>query len=39
MNRGTKDTRSAADKAHDTAGIVGTLKHEGHVPNAEDEAP
>ena len=38
MSQAPKDTRSAAHKARDTAGIVGSLKHEGYVPNAEDEA-
>jgi Antitoxin VbhA len=38
MSQTLKDTRSAAEKARDTAGIIGSLKHEGYVPNAEDEA-
>jgi hypothetical protein len=38
MSQAPKDTRSAAEKARDTAGIIGSLKHEGYVPNAEDEA-
>ena len=38
MSQTPKDTRSAAEKARDTAGIIGSLKHEGYVPNAEDEA-
>jgi hypothetical protein len=38
MSRAPKDTRSAAEKARDTAGIVGSLKHEGYVPTAEAEA-
>jgi hypothetical protein len=38
MSQASKDTRSAAEKARDTAGIIGSLKHEGYVPNAEDEA-
>jgi hypothetical protein len=38
MTQAPKDTRSAAQKARDTAGIIGSLKHEGYVPNAEDEA-
>jgi Antitoxin VbhA len=38
MSQATKDTRSAAEKARDTAGIIGSLMHEGYVPNAEDEA-
>jgi len=38
MSQAPKDTRSAAQKARDTAGIIGSFKHEGYVPNAEDEA-
>jgi hypothetical protein len=38
MSQAPKDTRSAAEKARDTANIIGSLKHEGYVPNAEDEA-
>jgi hypothetical protein len=38
MSQASKDTRSAAEKARDTAGIIGSFKHEGYVPNAEDEA-
>ncbi len=38
MSQAPKDNRSAAQKARDTAGIIGSLKHEGYVPNAEDEA-
>jgi hypothetical protein len=38
MSQAPKDTRSAADKARDTAGIVGNLKHEGYVPTPEAEA-
>jgi type V secretory pathway adhesin AidA len=38
MSRAPKDTRSAAEKARDTAGIVGNLKHEGYVPTPEAEA-
>jgi Antitoxin VbhA len=38
MSHAPKDTRSAAEKARDTAGIIGSLKHEGYVPNAKDEA-
>ena len=38
MSQASKDTRSAAEKARDAAGIVGSLMHEGYVPNAEDEA-
>jgi hypothetical protein len=38
MSQAPKDTRSAAEKARDTAGIVGNLKHEGYVPSPEAEA-
>jgi hypothetical protein len=38
MSFAPKDPRSAAERARDTAGIVGSLKHEGYVSNAEDEA-
>jgi len=38
MNQAPKDTRSPVQKARDTAGIIGSLKHEGYVPNPEDEA-
>ena len=38
MRQAPKDTRSAAEKARDTAGIVGSLKQEGYVPTAEAEA-
>ena len=38
MSQAPKDTRSAAEKARDTAGIVGNLKHEGYVPTPEAEA-
>ena len=37
MSQAPKDTRSPAEKARDTAGIIGSLKHEGYVPNPEDE--
>ncbi len=37
MSQTPKDTRSAAEKARDTAGIVGSLKQEGYVPNPEAE--
>jgi hypothetical protein len=37
MSQAPKDTRTRAEKAA-TARIVGSLKHEGYVPNAEDEA-
>jgi hypothetical protein len=33
-----KIARSAAQRARDTAGIVGSLSHEGYVPNAENDA-
>jgi hypothetical protein len=38
MSQGPKDTRSAAQKARDTAGIVGSMVHEGYVPTPETEA-
>jgi hypothetical protein len=38
MSQAPKDTRSDVEKARDSAGIIGSLKHEGYVPNAEDEA-
>ena len=38
VTKPSKDTRSAAEKARDTAGIVGNLKHEGYVPTPEAEA-
>lgn len=38
MSQAPKDTRSSAEKARDTAGIVGNLKHEGYVPTPEAEA-
>jgi hypothetical protein len=37
MSQAPKDTRTPAEKARDTAGIIGSLKHEGYVPNPEDE--
>ena len=38
MNLLPKDTRTAAQKSRDTAGIIGSLKHEGYVPTPEAEA-
>ncbi len=38
MIRRRKISRSAAEKARDTAGIIGSLRHEGYVPNAENDA-
>jgi len=38
MNSAPKDFRSAAEQARDTAGIIGSLKHEGYVPTPEAEA-
>jgi hypothetical protein len=38
MSQPPKDTRTPAEKARDTAGIIGSLMHEGYVPNPEDEA-
>jgi Antitoxin VbhA len=37
MSHAPKDTRSAAEKARDTAAIVGSLRHEGYVPTSEAE--
>jgi hypothetical protein len=37
MNAAPKDARSAAERARDTAGIVGSLRHEGYVPSAAAE--
>jgi hypothetical protein len=37
MNSAPKDFRSAAEQARDTAGIIGSLKHEGYVPTPEAE--
>ena len=33
-----KISRSAAQRARDTAGIIGSLKHEGYVPTPEADA-
>jgi hypothetical protein len=38
MRQAPNDIRSAAEKARDTAGIIGSLKHEGYVPTPEAEA-
>jgi hypothetical protein len=38
MGQPPKDARTPTEKARDTAGIIGNLKHEGYVPNPEDEA-
>ena len=38
MSQASKDTRSAAEKARDTACIIGSLEHEGYVPTPETEA-
>ena len=38
MNAALKDARSAAERARDTAGIIGSLRHEGYVPTAAAEA-
>jgi len=38
MNAPPHDVRSAAELARDTAGIVGSLRHEGYVPSAAAEA-
>jgi hypothetical protein len=38
MTQAPKDTRSTAEKARDTASIIGSLKHEGYMPTPEAEA-
>ena len=38
MAKPPKDSRSAAEKAWDTAQIVGSLKQEGYIPTPEAEA-
>jgi hypothetical protein len=38
MSQASKETRSAAEKARDTACIIGSLTHEGYVPTPEAEA-
>jgi hypothetical protein len=38
MSQAPRDTPSAVEKARDTAGIVGSLKHEGYVPTRGAEA-
>jgi hypothetical protein len=38
MSQAPEDTRTPAEKARDTAGIIGSFKHEGYVPTPESEA-
>lgn len=38
MSLPPKDTRTTGQRARDTAGIIGSLEHEGYVPTAEAEA-
>ena len=38
MSQAPKDTRTPAEKARDTSGIIGSFKHEGYVPTPETEA-
>jgi hypothetical protein len=38
MSQAPKDARTPAEKARDTAGIIGSLMHEGYVPTPETEA-
>ncbi len=33
MSQAPKDNRTPAEKARDTAGIIGSFMHEGYVPN------
>ena len=39
MSQASKDARSAAGKARDTAAIIGSLKHEGYVPARDFNSP
>jgi Antitoxin VbhA len=38
MGQARKDTRTPAERARDTAGIVGSLKQEGYITTPEAEA-
>ena len=38
MSQAPKDTRTPAEKARDTAGIIGSFMHEGYVEMPEAEA-
>jgi hypothetical protein len=38
MGQPPRDARTPTEKARDTAGIIGSPKHEGYVPNPENEA-
>ena len=38
MSQRPKDTRTPAEKARDTAGIIGSLMHEGYAPRPDTEA-
>ena len=38
MSQAPKDTRTPVEEARDTAGIIGSLKHEGYLPTPETEA-
>jgi hypothetical protein len=38
MGQTTRDARTPAERARDTAGIIGSLKHEGYLPTRETEA-
>ena len=38
MSERPKVPRSPAEQAHDTAAIIGNLRHEGYAPTAEEEA-
>lgn len=38
MGQAPKDTRTPAERARETAGIIGSFMHEGYIPKPEDEA-
>lgn len=38
MSNHRKPIRSAAEKARDTAAIIGSMRHEGYAPTADEEA-
>jgi hypothetical protein len=38
MSQAPKDSRTPVEKARDTAGIIGSFKHEGYLPTPETEA-
>ena len=38
MGQAPKDSRTPTERARDTAGIIGSFKHEGYLPTPETEA-